>query len=422
LSLAYFALILSVVSASILEIAGAKFGAQLGMAAAALGLLAASLNARKADYDHYLRATAWVRRVLIVIPLCIIAQLVPVWLALAHPIWTSAHEALSGLALGYVTADVGLTLNALVLALAALSLLGVTILVTRDRRRAELILLVLSGVTTLSALVLVLHRIFPALADESADRLATPFDGFGLMLNLAVMQLAAERAETRHSLSRSIAVGLYGLIGALITALAVFGLSSPTSAVAASLGIVLFLLILIIRYLDLSPFAATALSVAALIGAGIIIAFVFENGSGPALLRLSPELTGDGKATLERMLADTRWFGGGAGGFAAVARIYQSDAGEPLVAPPAAAAIFVDMGWIGLVAAIAVATTLLVRLFFGALARGRDSFFPAASAGCLCFALLEAFAGPGLLRPAAILCLSMVVGLGLSQSVSQSSR
>lgn len=194
----------------------------------------------------------------------------------------------------------------LVLALAALSLLGVTIIVARDRRRAELILFVLSGVTTLSALVLDLHRMSPALSDASAAGLATAFGGFGLILNLAIMQLAAERAETRHALSRSIVIGLYGLVGVLITARAVFGFSSPSSAVAASFGIVLFLLILVVRRLDLSPLATTALSVAALIGAGIVITFVFEKGSGAALLRLSPELAGDAKATLERMLADTR--------------------------------------------------------------------------------------------------------------------
>jgi hypothetical protein len=182
------------------------------------------------------------------------------------------------------------------------------------------------------------------------------------------------------------------------------------------------LLILVIRRLDLSALAATALSLAALIGAGIVVAFLFEKGSGSALLRLSPELSGEMKATLERMLADTRWFGAGAGSFGAVVRIYQSDAGEPLTAPSTAAAIFVDMGGIGLFATIVVGAALLVRLFFGALARGRDSFFPAASAACVCFALVDMFAGPGLLYPAAVLCLSTIVGLGLSQSVGQSSR
>ncbi len=76
------------------------------------------------------------------------------------------------------------------------------------------------------------------------------------MLNLAVMQLAAEPAETRHSVVRSIAIGLCGLVGALASALAIFGLSSTNSAIAAAFGLVLILLILVIRRLDLSPLAA----------------------------------------------------------------------------------------------------------------------------------------------------------------------
>ncbi|MBR0829875.1 hypothetical protein JQ596_30535 [Bradyrhizobium manausense] len=422
MSLAYFALILAIVSASILEIAGAHFSAPMGMAAAALGVLAASLSARKADYDHYLRAVAWTRWFLVIIPVGIALQLLPVWLSLAHPIWASAREAVGGLSFGFITADVGLTLNALALALSALALIGVTILVSRDRGRAELILFVLGGVTTVSALVLILHRPSPTSANASSTGLATTLGGLGLLVNLAVMQLAAERAETHHALSRSIAIGLCGLVGALICGLAVFGFSSTGSAVGATFGIVLVLLILLIRRLDLSAPAVAALSLAALVGAAIVLAFVFEKGSGSALLRLAPDMAGELKPTLERMLADTRWFGAGAGAFAAVSRIYQSDPGQLLPAPSVAAAIFVDMGWVGLVAALAVLAALLLRLFFGALARGRDSFFPAAAAACLSFTLVEAFSGPGLLRPAAIFCLSAIAGLGLSQSIGQSSR
>jgi hypothetical protein len=256
----------------------------------------------------------------------------------------------------------------------------------------------------------------------SPSGLGTALGGFGLLLNLAVIQLAAERAETRHAISRSIVLGLCGLAGALICGLAVFGFSSTTSAVAAAFGIVLMLLILVIRRLDLSALAATALSLAALIGAGIVLTFLFEKGSGSALLLLAPELSGEMKTTIERMLADTRWFGAGAGGFTAVARIYQSDAGAALTAPSTATALFADMGWIGLFATIVVGAALSVRLFFGALQRGRDSFFAAASAACVCFALVEMFAGPGLLYPAAVFCLSTIAGLGLSQSVGQSSR
>lgn len=422
MSLAYFALIVSIVSASALEIAGAKFGAQLGTMAAALSLLAATLSARKADYEHFVRATSWGRWILIAIPLLVAAQLMPLPLGLAHPIWASARDALGGLPLGPITADLSLTLNALILALAAIASLGVTIVVVRDRGRAELVLFVLAGVTAVSALTLDLHRLSPAIAGAAAtSELATTLAGFGLILNLAVMQLAAERAETRHSLLRSIVLGLLGLAGALISAGAVFGLSGTSNAIAAGFGVVLILLILVIRRLDLSPLAASALAAAALIGAAIVLTFLFEQSSGPVLLRLVPEMGSEAKAALERMLADTRWFGAGAGTFSAVGRIYQSDAGAALTAPSTATAIFAGMGAIGLAVAVLSGLIALVRLFFGALQRGRDSFFPAAAAACVLFALVQSFAGPGLLRTAAILCLSAIVGLGLSQSVSQSS-
>ncbi len=422
MSLAYFALIVAIVSASALEIAGAKFGAQLGMMAAALSLLAAAFSARKADYEHYLRATSWGHWVLIAIPLCIAAQLAPLWLSWAHPIWASTHEALGGLPFGPVTADIGLTLNALFLALAALSLVGVTIVVVRDRGRAELVLFVLSGIATVCALALDLHWLSPGLMGAAPSDLATTFAGLGIMLNLAVMQLAAERAETRHSVVRSIAIGFCGLVGALASALAVFGLSGTNSAVAAAFGLVLILLILVIRRLDLSPLAAGALSVAALIGAAIVLSFLFEKSSGPILLRLVADMGAETRAALERMLADTRWFGAGAGTFSAVGRIYQSDSNAALTAPSAAIAIFAGIVWIGLAAVPVWGMMALMRLFFGALQRGRDSFFPTAAAACIAFALIEGFTGSGLLHPAAILCLSVIVGLGLSQSVSQSSR
>ena len=418
MSLAYFALIIAVVSASVLEIAGAKFGAQLGMMAAALGLLATAASAQKADFEHYRRATSWGGWLLIVIPLGIALQLAPVWLGLAHPIWTSTHDALGGLPLGPITADIGLTLNALLQAAVAFSLLGVTIVVVRDRSRAELVLFVLGGTTAVAALALDLHRLSPGLMAATPADLATTMAGFGIMLNMAVMQLAAERAETRHSLLRSVTIGVCGLLGALVSALAMFGFSSANSAIAAGFGIVLILLVLVIRRLDLSPLAAGALAAAGLIGAAIVLTFLFEQSSGLALLRLVPDVGAETKAALERMLADTRWFGAGAGTFSAVGRIYQSDASEALLVPSTATAIFADMGWIGLVVAGAACVLALIRLFFGALQRGRDSFFPTAAAACLLFALVQSLAGPGLLRPAAILCFSVIVGLGLSQSVS----
>ncbi len=118
-----------------------------------------------------------------------------------------------------------------------------------------------------------------------------------------------------------------------------------------------------------------------MIGATIVLTFLFERSSGPILLRLVPDMGAETRAALERMLADTRWFGAGAGTFSAVGGIYQSDADATLLAPSAATAIFADMGWIGLSAAVVVSVIALMRLFFGALQRGRDFVLPCGGRG-----------------------------------------
>ncbi|TAI59506.1 hypothetical protein CWO89_45955, partial [Bradyrhizobium sp. Leo170] len=79
-----------------------------------------------------------------------------------------------------------------------------------------------------------------------------------------------ERAETRHAIIRSVAVGMLGLAGLLINGAVILGYSDTNSAVACALGISLFLLILAIRRLDLSVLAATAICVVAAVGAALV--------------------------------------------------------------------------------------------------------------------------------------------------------
>lgn len=424
MSVAYFALLFTIVSTTILEPSNSDLVTELGLAAAGVCLLAASMGASKADSEHFLRTTAKLRWVLIAIPLCIAAQLIPIGLSLAHPIWTTTYDALHGLPFGYVTADFGRTFGAFFLALASVALIAVTIVLGRDRRRAEIILFVLSGLTALVALFIIVDdRLQGAgIAPDSWD-FATSLSGLGVALNLAVIQLAAERAETRHAIIRSVAIGLLGLAGLLINGAVVMGYSNTNSAVACALGMALFLLILVIRRLDLSVLATTAIAVAAAVGAALVLTWIFEKGSGSPLLRLLPIQPDQRRAVFDRVFADIGWFGAGAGAFGSVGQIYQSGgAAAPLAAPSAAIAIFVDTGWIGLALATAIALSLLTRLVSGALWRGRDSFFPAAAAACLCFGIVQGFAGPGLLRTGAIVCLAVIVGLGLSQSVSQAAR
>ena len=144
----------------------------------------AALRGRTGSTTALRRAISWGRGILVAIPLCIAAQLAPIPLSWAHPIWASAHDVLGGLSLGPITADIGLTVDALVLVLAALSLLGIAILVVRNRSRAELVLFVLSGVTAVAALMLDLHRLSPALATAAPSDFVTTLAGLGLMLSV----------------------------------------------------------------------------------------------------------------------------------------------------------------------------------------------------------------------------------------------
>jgi hypothetical protein len=64
------------------------------------------------------------------------------------------------------------------------------------------------------------------------------------------------------------------------------------------------------------------------------------------------------------------------------------------------------------------ATWLIVLLCRGALARGRDSFYPAAAAACAIVILGEAFCDTSLLRSSVVVLGDAVIGLGLAQRFS----
>ena len=69
--------------------------------------------------------------------------------------------------------------------------------------------------------------------------------------------------------------------------------------------------------------------------------------------------------------------------------------------------------------AIVATIGLIVVLYRGALARGRDFFYPAAAAACAIVILGQAFCDTGLLHSCVAVVGDVVIGLGLAQSVSQ---
>jgi hypothetical protein len=425
LSVAYYSLIFLIAAALILPLAGGEFGTTLQMAAIAVGLMAVAFSVRNTDVQHFSRASARPLWIFILVPLLVAAQMMPMPLWLAHPIWASANEALQTQSFGYVTADLGETLNVLFSAIATIAIVCVTIVVAKDRRRAELILFALSAIAALHALFVLARGILPTTVTRLgfAGDVSPDLSAFGLVLNLAVVQLAIERRETRHVTSRAIIIGLAGLVGAFINGTALYQSGNAGTGAAIGFGLCAFALILIVRRLDLAPLSTIALCAATLVGVLIVVTWLLEKGpSDSALLRLVPAISSDARAALERIIADGHWFGAGAGTFTAIGRIYDPQVSGALVAPSTAVALLVDTGWIGLVGAILASITFLVNLFRGALERGRDSFFPAAAAACLTFTLGEAFVGAGLLQTSVVTVVAVITGLGLSQSVSQTTR
>jgi hypothetical protein len=125
----------------------------------------------------------------------------------------------------------------------------------------------------------------------------------------------------------------------------------------------------------------------------------------------------------ERIMADTRWTGSGAGTFSALAPIYRdiTETGGSM-APTTAAATAIELGrpslLIAVLTLIAVAT-LLVR---GALQRGRDSFYPVAGVGCTIALTIEGFTDATALSTAIQIIAAAILGLALAQSVSRTNQ
>ena len=194
-------------------------------------------------------------------------------------------------------------------------------------------------------------------------------------------------------------------------------------SLAAASGFVTLAILMVIRRLGLGPWAADAIAAMAIVIVIIIAIAVAQKfvGPGDAMLRYASHAQGSLIAISERIVAETRWLGTGAGTFGALLPIYGDPSANPLdiSAPTAVAQISVELGRPMLVAILIIAISLLVMLSRGALQRGRDAFYPAAGAGCMVVLMLEAFCDASLLNTAVLICAAAALGLALAQRVSR---
>ncbi|MBR1171016.1 O-antigen ligase family protein [Bradyrhizobium liaoningense] len=342
--------------------------------------------------------------------------------ALANPIWAAAAIALNAPSLsGHISINPSATLHSLVWFLAVITLIVSTVIVTKDRRRAELILLASTAAATLAALAPLLAR---------ADQLPgmAPFHGasskvalaalLAALANGAIIAMAIERHLNHCDAIFSVSAPrllqmLLGICGVAVSAGVIAACGQIQLLSLAGLGFALMLFVAVVRRLGLRPWLATILATILFGAAGAGLA---GSAATTDLLRLAESSTNESFAIAQRALLGSPWLGNGVGSFSEVSRVYQNHGtSETITAPSTAISLAIEWGR----PAPLVLAALSLQLFFfslrGAISRGRDSFFASlAAAGILC-TLCASFGDPGLLTPAVQILLAVMIGLGISQ-------
>ena len=398
------------------------------IAASALAIIAQSLHPGEAKFlvSLILAPTA----VAAIPALEMLIQLLPLRV-FAHPIWTSAEQALGYPVAGAISVDPGQSVVALgkYLSMAAVALLSAAVAV--DRLRAKWLLFALTGAGATIGLGMLAHDVFfPGVVFGALTRAqAINCTAMGAIFASAALVRAIERYETRPSSRQRSAPTLLRTSAASAAALvicvaALISGGTYWTIFASGCGLAALACVLVIRRFARGPWSSAAMGASALGVTLLILAYhppedgrslsvAFATASSASLMALS-----------ERVLADAPVVGTGAGTFAAVAPIYREMDDPPPgpVAPTTAAAVAVELGkpmLFMIVVATAAAIFILLR---ASLRRGRDSFYSAMAGSCLITLLLLAFTNAGLLGIATSLIAAVVLGLGLAQSKSRTSQ
>jgi hypothetical protein len=379
-------------------------------------------------------------------PIAIIAAILAVWLIVqmipvpikswAHPIWAGAETALGTPIASGITIDPGATLVAICRYFSAIAILFVATAVTIDRMRAERVLFWLVGATTLAAVVQIIHGLVAfKFLDEATDvgirASTTALCALGVIMAAAAAIRAIERYETRRT---EIDVPFTEFAIALSLALVAFAVCSlslaifspaPVTFVAAS-GLATLSILMGVRRLGFGVWAGDTIAAIA-IGVAITIAIAIAElhaGAGDAMLRYASYSQSSLISMTQRIIADTGWPGTGAGTFEALLPIYgdSSTVTVGMPAPTTAAQIAIELGRPALWAILIMTIVVLFLLLRGALQRGRDSFYPAAGAGCIVVLTLEAFCDASLLGTTVLICTVAALGLGVAQRVSRTNQ
>ncbi len=423
LSISFRLLIILLAATPIFAIAtGARAEAAFAVATAII-LISAATSAQS-DVAPAMRLIRRFSVAMLLPVVWMLVQIVPLpFSGLTNPIWSTASIALNDPTLwGRISLDPGSTLRTLFHYLTMLSLLSATVIVTRDRHRAETILLVLSVVTAFISLELLLGRLtgFAGIMPHPAEAFVS-VTALAVLSNGAVIIMAIERHLSRRDQDGSSLASLLsrlaiGLSGAALGLAAASSLAPRNLLVAIALGGATLLFVAVARRIGLRTWPSLTLF-ALFAGLATILLIPHLQNSPSAGIVGFAAADGETLALVKRALSDTPWLGNGVGSFAFLAQVYQDYGAAPVSAPPSTAiAIAVESSMPALATLATLAVLVAAALFMGAVRRGRDSFYASAAAAAILTLLFGAFCNSGLLLLTTQIAATVMIGLGLSQT------
>jgi hypothetical protein len=432
LSTAFYLLTILVAATPVLAIAGGAFAEHAVVFAAAI-VLATAAMAPKREIAFAAQLLKRFSLAMLFPILWMVLQVVPLpFASLVNPIWPTTAIALNEPSLsGRISLDPGGTLRSLIFYLTIMSLVISTVIITKDRHRAETTLFVLNAVTTfMSAEGLVgQFDAFAGMIPTARTAATAPFAAaaaLAVLTNAAVIARAIERhfkqPEIGNLSSGPLLLGLApGLCGIAIALAAMRTLAEEGLFAATALGLLVILFIVTVRHLGLRPWPSAllftlfvAMAAAAAFPriqpAAGLLGFVRSGNSEEALL------------LAQRALSDAPRMGSGVGTFSLLSRAYLGFGAQPILAPPSTAvSISIEWGKPALLILAGLAAQLFFFSLRGAVRRGRDSFFASAAAAAVLVVLCETFVDSSLLSLPVQLIVAVMIGLGLSQSSGRTS-
>jgi len=392
----------------------------------AFGLAIAAVVMRPAEARFCLDAILPVAIAAIVPALWILLQALPVNIA-SHPIWTNVEATLGYKVARSISVDPGASTIALAqyLAFVGFGFLTAAVAVERQRAQRMFFALIMAGVCTI--LIVVVHDFLPSTVEfstfagaEAADCLAIT----AIVIAAACVRVV-ERHETHQGTTRS---WMFIATSVCCVALAItVGLSALEGGrevvVATACGLAVFVYVVIMRRIQLSPKWILAFAVPVIGIAALLLHTHQTESSRNLLLTYAKQSAASSIDVTERALDDAPLVGTGAGTFTGIAEIYREIDDPPIPAAPNIASGFaIELGrpmlWL-----IALMTAILTLMLLKAsLQRGRDSFYSAMGGSCLVTLFLLAFINGSLSGNAAALLISAILGVSIAQRKGRTSR